>query len=128
MMHRVPGTRCLSTPKALTTLACAYSRGEITMDQHSMLVKCCVQLLCKKEPESKHKRVFIKLPFMCSGQMALIHKAFPHGTFKLIFNARHPEPCLKSFLKVANNMGASIAFHTGDWWRCHWEDMPRPYE
>ena len=128
MMHLVPDTRCISTPKALVPLSVAFSRGEITMTEHKKHLKSCIRLLCKKEPMSNFERIFIKFPQVVLQQLPLIHEMFPPGTFNFVFNARHPEPCLRSFLKVANHLGDTLAYKTGAWWRCHWEDLPRSYK
>ena len=126
-MNLVPNTRCISTTHALINLIHLYARGKISMEEHKHLVGNCMRLLCKEEPSSTHKRIFIKLPSSNAGQIPLIQEMFPPNTFTFIFNCRHPKPCLKSYMKWANMVGSTLAFKTGIFWDEHWEGVPRNF-
>ena len=128
MMHNVPGTRCVSSTNALCQLMTSFTLGEIDIEEHKQLIKHSVRLLCKHEPSVTFDRIFIKFTATVTGQMALIHEVFPEGTFKIIFNTRHPKPCMNSFLKLANQQGNTLAYKMGSWWKKNWDDLPRDHK
>ena len=126
MMNRVPNTRSMSEPWALSRLAEMYNRRYYTWDAYRKLVQSYMRILCKVEPGTDLKRIVIKMNCLHSVMHEMLDEMFPQ--FNVVFNTRHPRPSIHSLMKVLHSVNDSIYAKTGLMWPYIANGLTFPYK
>ncbi len=110
IVFRLPGIRCLSEPFVLVAAHQLFRRGLVSPEDNRRTVRSCLRMLCKVEPVERDgvEHVFIKCPALISSQLAIVGECFPD--VRLIFNTRHPKPCLSSLVRIMSPQQDSSRF------------------
>ncbi len=124
IMNRVPGTRSLSEPHAVSNLWYLFSDGTIDFEEVRKRARGAVIVLAKTQTNSKVERVFMKLCPFGTPLCGILHEMFPDICF--VLSTRHPLPSVISFRKVWAIFSQGLFGLTGQSWRAHGRTMGYP--
>ncbi len=126
MMNRVPNTRSMSEPWAMTRLAELFNKGSYSWEAYKKLVHNFMRLHCKIEPDCGIQRIVFRLGPMMSVQLEILHEVLPNIT--MIFNTRHPRPSILSLMKVVRLIETTLYARTGLMWNHFASLLTVPYK
>lgn len=111
MMSRVSGVLTMSEPWALNYVNSLFNENRIDSSENRRLVRSVIRLQCKSDGnggngDGDSGHVFMKVLATVAAQAPIISDLFPEVL--LVFNTRHPRPCINSFIHVHSRSSVAM--------------------